>query len=135
MGLNNIAGVVQGVSGRAGVKKAAAPAIGAVKNEAGVGTLGGAEKFDHFALEVKVLIEFHLFPVDDATVGAVGVNAPEGDGRIAHGLEEQPLDWRAVGMEHLDLGIGGRTALGGVGFDDPALAGLGLEAEVIGVGR
>ena len=119
-----------------------------------------AEEFDHLAVEIDVFIQLHLFVVVQARAVPIRVDGAEVDlcaapgGKLLAAAETLPPGARIVAAEAsverlrlLDdnarrLGIAGhlrvvmdaeRPALRGLGFDDPRLAGSGLEAEQISV--
>ena len=104
---HNVSRLFESVGNRTGPEVIAALVLEIVKLEAGVWPLRHAEDFADFSLHIEELVQFHLLPIIDAGIVGVRINPLKVDMRIAHGLEQKPLERFAVRMKDFDFRIDG----------------------------
>ncbi len=132
-GFDNVALLLQRMGRRGCVEIGAALSVGGVEKHIGIGSLRHAKYFDHIALEVNILVQFHLLPVFQAHALVVRVDTSEIDEGVARGLKLKSFDRPAVSVQHFNPRIHRRAQLRRLRFDDPPLAGLRFPAEQINV--
>ena len=130
MRFDHVSRLIERVCHRAGVEIGAALSVRGVEKHVRIRSLGHAEQLDHFAVEIDIFVQLHLLVVVQARPVPIRINGAEVDCRVAHRLQQQPFDRFAVLVQHLDLRVQRRSALRGLSFDDPGLAGFGIEGGV-----
>ena len=133
MGFDHVSRFIKRMGHGTGIKIGVALGIGRVEEHVRVRSLWHAEEFDHFAIEVNKVVQFHLLVIVQSRAGPIGVNGAKVDGGVADGLQQHAFHRSAVGVQHLDFGVRRRTALSRLGFDDPGLTGLRVKSEQVDI--
>ena len=133
-GLDNVGVLAERVGQRRGVVEALAVAAARVDDVAGIGAARVVPELDDLAVDVEQLVDRHLVPFEEPEVArGVRVLAAEGEPAFLRGLELEPFDGLAIGIQHLDLRIEHRLAARRVDLEHPLLSGPGAETEEVRV--